>query len=155
MMEGQDPRQIIAPALAKPDLVPGGEHHPDNAGPDVHENPALSPDVAPQARPEEPKMPAEPPIPSTIAQVECSMCEGTFPKDLWFCGVCKVAYCDRCWEMQGPHRVKSKALLVTPHVKTPLDIAEKVGKVLTPTDDAQQQEALHREDENTAWFGKQ
>jgi hypothetical protein len=92
--------------------------------------------------------------PFTATQAECSVCEAASPKSLRFCGVCKLAYCDTCWEMQATHRLKSKALVPTPHVKTPLDIAEKVGKVLAPTEDVKKREELHRQDENTAWFGK-
>ncbi|KAK1832963.1 acyl transferase/acyl hydrolase/lysophospholipase [Podospora conica] len=82
---------------------------------------------------------------------ECPICENTSPGVLWFCGVCKLAFCDGCWDTQATHRIKPRAS--TPHEKTPLDIAEKVGKVLKPTEDVGRREELHREDENTAWFG--
>jgi hypothetical protein len=84
---------------------------------------------------------------------KCPLCENTSPQVFWFCGVCKLAYCDGCWDTQAPHRMKSRALASTPHEKTPLDIAEMVGKVLGPTEDVEKREELHREDENTAWFG--
>ncbi|KAK1756460.1 acyl transferase/acyl hydrolase/lysophospholipase [Echria macrotheca] len=90
---------------------------------------------------------------SITNQAECSCCENTSQTGLWFCGVCKLAFCDDCWDVQATHKAKSKALVPTPHEKTPLDIAEKVGKVLAPTEDVQQREELHRKDEDTAWFG--
>jgi len=99
------------------------------------------------------KASAEPYVSSTSSREECSVCENKCPKNFWFCGVCKLAYCNSCWAMQAPHRMKSKALASTPHEKTSLEIAYKVGKVLAPTDDVQRRVELHRKDEDTAWFG--
>jgi hypothetical protein len=161
-MEDQDaavfanPRPIITTFLAKTNPAHEEEHHPDSASPVLEENATFSSDVAPQLQPQDLETPVEHVISlisSTTTQTECSACENTFPESLWFCGVCKLAYCDSCWEMQATHKVKSKALVPTPHEKTPLDIAEKVGKVLAPAEDVQKREELHREDENTAWFG--
>ena len=150
---------------AKPEPAHEEEHKLDIAAPRSDETSAFTLHAALQPQPEgfETPEPLISPIsstttqaeyPFTATQAECSVCEAAFPKSLWFCGVCKLAYCDTCWEMQATHRVKSKALVPTPHVKTPLDIAEKVGKVLAPTEDVKKREELHRQDENTAWFGK-
>jgi len=97
--------------------------------------------------------PSTPPVSPPTSEGECPVCENTSPKNFWFCGVCKLVYCDGCWEMQSNHKMKSKHFASTPHEKTPLDIAEKVGKVLEPTENILQRERLHREDENTAWLG--
>ncbi|KAK4446666.1 acyl transferase/acyl hydrolase/lysophospholipase [Podospora aff. communis PSN243] len=91
--------------------------------------------------------------PSVTAQAECSVCDDTLPEKLSFCGVCELAFCDKCWDTQATHGEKSKARVSTPHVKTPPDTAKKVGSVLNPTEDRKKREMLHREDENTAWFG--
>lgn len=149
-------RPVITPVLAKPGLEHKEGHRAGSADPGVDDT-SISAHVTPQSQPQELQTPLEPlisPVSSEKTRSECSVCEDTLPKSLWFCGVCKLAYCDSCWEMQATHRVKLKALVPTPHEKTPLDIAEKVGKVLAPTEDVQRREALHREDENTAWFGK-
>lgn len=128
------------------------ESHPESAYSDSDKySTSSSPKTVQQ--PQEPKVSVEPPVSPTTSQGECPICENTSPKNFWFCGVCKLEYCDGCWAIQAPHRVKSKALASTPHEKTPLDIADKVGKVLAPTEDVQQRVELHREDENTAWFG--
>jgi len=103
--------------------------------------------------PQEGKACAEPQTPTTAIQAECSMCEKVCPNDCWYCGVCKLVYCDACWGTQAPHKLKFKALASTPHEKTPLDIATKVNTVLESTEDDQQRVKLHREDQNTAWFG--
>jgi len=151
---------------AKPEPAHEEERKPDVANPGSDESSTFSRHAVPQLQCQELEMPESliSPISSTTTQAEypftateaeCSVCEATFPNSLWFCGVCKLAYCDTCWDMQATHRSKSKALVPTPHEKTPLDIAEKVGKVLVPIEDVKKREELHREDENTAWFGRQ
>jgi hypothetical protein len=115
-----------------------GESHPESPYPDHDDNsksssPATLQQTPVPAQPEELKS-----FSTTTANGECLICENTSPQSFWFCGVCKLAYCDVCWNMQVLHRVESKARVSTPHEKTPLDIADKVGKVLTPTEDLRQ-----------------
>ncbi|KAK0631476.1 hypothetical protein B0T14DRAFT_3900 [Immersiella caudata] len=152
------------PVLAKPEPAHEEERKLDITDPGLDESSASSRHAIPQLYAQELETPeylnspisstkTQTECPFTAAEAECSVCEAKFPKSLWFCGVCKLAYCDTCWDMQATHRSKLKALVPTPHLKTPLDVAQKVVKVLAPTEDAKKREDLHREDENTAWFG--
>ncbi len=149
---------IIKPEPATPDPMHKEEPHPESTHPNSDENSTSSSPTRSQqppvpAQPQEFKTSAEPPLSPTTTKEECPICENRFPKNFWFCGVCKLVYCEGCWEMQAPHRMKSKHPASTPHEQTPLDIADKVGNVLAPTEDVRQREELHREDEDTAWFG--
>ena len=148
-----DPPSVLKPEPATPGPMHEGESHPESPYSD-HDDDSKSSSPTTSQQPPAPAQPEELKTSSaTTAKGECLICENTSPQSFWFCGVCKLAYCDVCWKVQAPHRVKSKALVSTPHGKTPLDIADKVGKVLAPTEDVRQRVELHREDENTAWFG--
>lgn len=103
------------------------------------------PYIEPQSRPMSPGTPVQ-------CIKMCEQCDtGGIP--LWYCGICTIILCDDCWDGQLVHR-KARGRPGAPHEKTPLDVAEKVGKVLTPPDDESGREQRHRADELTAWFGE-
>ncbi|KAI0003957.1 hypothetical protein F4779DRAFT_621638 [Xylariaceae sp. FL0662B] len=79
----------------------------------------------------------------------CEVCEET-KRDIWFCNVCTIAYCEQCWDVQVVHK---KSLQGIPHEKTNADIAAKVSAVLSPPVDDCAREQLYRDDAPTAWFG--
>ncbi|KAK0714766.1 hypothetical protein B0H67DRAFT_221784 [Lasiosphaeris hirsuta] len=78
-------------------------------------------------------------------------CESDCPM-VWFCRACNVTYCDQCWSGQLVHRKKLNKPGAVVH-KINLEVAGKVGNVLTPPTDERMREELHRGDESTAWFG--
>jgi len=154
-----NPHPIMTPEPATLDPTHKEEPKAEDTHPNTDENSTSSSPTTSQQppvpeQPQEVKTSAVPPVsPTTTTKGECPVCQNTSSNSLSFCGECKLAYCDACWDLQAIHRMKPKTPASTPHEKTPLDIADKVGKVLVPTENAQQREKLHREDENTAWFG--
>jgi len=105
----------------------------------------------PVSDPNPPSVDASPGL-GTRGLQRCEACDLDHPM-VWFCGVCNFTYCDQCWNGQPVHRKNRGRPGATPHEKTGLEVAEKVGKVLTPLADDGQREELHRRDELTAWFG--
>ncbi|KAK4198920.1 putative lysophospholipase-like protein [Triangularia verruculosa] len=71
---------------------------------------------------------------------------------LWYCGVCKSTYCDGCWDFQSVHDRIPQAYDI-PHERTSLDIAEMLYDAFEPPVEKDEREAVHRDDQNTAWFG--
>ena len=149
-----NPRQIISPESATPSLAHMEEPHSKCLHSDSEENSTSQQTPVPVfAQPQELESSAESPHFLTTTKAKCLECGNKSPENWWFCGVCELKFCDSCWGEQAAHKMRSRPLTSTPHEKTPLDIAYKIGKVLSPTEDDRQREKLHRKDENTAWFG--
>lgn len=73
--------------------------------------------------------------------------------DISFCNVCKMSFCDRCWNRQAPHRRNRAGPGNIPHEKTSHSVAEKVNRAFEPPTDDPTREQLYRDDEVTAWMG--
>src|ERR1700753_2401481 len=83
----------------------------------------------------------------------CDSCDKNHT-DLYFCNVCKCAFCAKCWDLETPHRKKRLAPGAIPHQKTELELARRVHVVFSNSVDDAAFEQLHAEDQNTTWFGK-
>ena len=70
-----------------------------------------------------------------------------------FCYPCDLTYCDACWDLCPPHRARSTSTNALPHEKTDPSLAETIRASMAPVRTEEQQEILHRDDENTIWFG--
>lgn len=82
----------------------------------------------------------------------CDYCQ-TCGHRRFHCNVCKFVFCDPCWELQFPHRVKQTAAGALPHERTDPHIAKKIGNVLSPQLKEEQREQQHIDDIDTTWFG--
>ena len=101
-----DPPSVLKPEPATPGPMHEGESHPESPYSD-HDDDSKSSSPTTSQQPPAPAQPEELKTSSaTTAKGECLICENTSPQSFWFCGVCKLAYCDICWKMQAPHRVK-------------------------------------------------
>jgi energy-coupling factor transporter ATP-binding protein EcfA2 len=72
---------------------------------------------------------------------------------IWNCAYCGMNFCDRCWDQQAQHRRGRTGPDGLPHEKANPSIVRKFKDILTPPQDRLAQQALHREDEDTTWFG--
>jgi hypothetical protein len=94
-------------------------------------------------------------------EIRCEACdedeEEALPRngELHFCYACQFVFCDNCWRVQLPHKRKRQATSAVVHEKTNPWIARKVQNALSPPSDEKAYTKLCKEDENTAWFGKQ
>ncbi|KAI1367159.1 hypothetical protein F5Y08DRAFT_350010 [Xylaria arbuscula] len=79
----------------------------------------------------------------------CECCEEKLP-DVWFCNICALNFCGKCWDAQVVHRKFQTGIS---HEKTSSNTAEKVHNVLCPPTDEIARSSLYRADASTAWFG--
>lgn len=70
-----------------------------------------------------------------------------------FCNVCNFTLCDDCWNRQLTHVLGTLGPNDVPHEKTNHEVAQKIQAVLEPNITNEQRMDLHKEDENTTWFG--
>lgn len=81
----------------------------------------------------------------------CAQCETLGPSRS-YCNVCGVL-CDKCWQLQLPHKKGTLAPGGIPHEKTDYSTAKKIENILTPKITDAEQEILHQKDQDTIWFG--
>lgn len=84
-------------------------------------------------------------------------CEGDFcdgnGQPTYFCVHCDSNFCDGCWGAIMQHRPGKRGPDGLPHEKTDLRVVSRLRDILEPSSDPQAQRALHRDDEDTTWFG--
>jgi hypothetical protein len=91
---------------------------------------------------------------SSRARSPCEGDCGDGTKHTFYCIDCLSHYCDICWPEQGPHKPgKISPTTKRPHEKTNRDVWGKVQAILEPPQGEDLIRALHRQDENTKWFG--
>lgn len=81
----------------------------------------------------------------------CAQCE-IFGPSRSYCNVCGVL-CDKCWQLQLPHKKGTLAPGGIPHEKTDHSTAKKIENILTPKLTDAEQDILHQKDQNSTWFG--
>jgi hypothetical protein len=72
--------------------------------------------------------------------------------DVSYCPVCSFNYCCQHWETQLLHDER-RSVGGVPHEKTDPNIVRQILSIVEPTASEQEQENLHRADEETTWFG--
>jgi hypothetical protein len=87
-----------------------------------------------------------------ISQHECGQCE-EYHAESYYCNLCDMTYCKRCWNKIGPHRTGKTGPGGIPHEKTDQTVADKLRMTLEATPNESEQDELFQKDENTAWFG--
>ena len=70
-----------------------------------------------------------------------------------YCESCDAVFCAECWERQISHRKGRRGLTGIAHEKADFTIAKRLENILTPTADPVEQQQLHANDIETAWFG--
>lgn len=95
------------------------------------------------------------PAPSRSSSVTepCDVCKRTTVKT-WTCIQCNNdAFCDECWAKERSHRPGAVGFDGKPHEKTDRRVVERLRHILQPKRTPEQQQELHRNDEDTTWFG--
>lgn len=82
----------------------------------------------------------------------CEMCK-KLGEQRWYCNLCTVSLCEACWDGILPHVLGRLGPDGVPHEKTDHNVAEKIQASLEPKMTQVEQEELHRQDDNTTWFG--
>lgn len=71
----------------------------------------------------------------------------------FFCHQCDSHLCTRCWSRQASHFPGKVAVDGLPHEKSDFRIATRLEQILNSSNSPREQDALHRVDETTIWFG--
>ncbi|KAL8765647.1 MAG: hypothetical protein Q9209_007327 [Squamulea sp. 1 TL-2023] len=71
----------------------------------------------------------------------------------WYCVPCDCSFCDICWDKQPAHRPKKRGADGYGHERIDKLVVERYRSILEPSSNAEEQEALHRDDEDSTWFG--
>ncbi|KAI4241802.1 MAG: hypothetical protein L6R40_004348 [Gallowayella cf. fulva] len=64
-----------------------------------------------------------------------------------------IAFCDTCWDKQPAHKPRKRGADGYGHEKIDKLVVERYRSILEPSSNVEEQEALHRDDEDTTWFG--
>ena len=70
-----------------------------------------------------------------------------------YCNVCDSTFCQDCWKKQISHKKKTLGPGSVPHERTDEQAAKKIKDALDAKPNDSEQEALHKSDEDTTWFG--
>jgi hypothetical protein len=81
----------------------------------------------------------------------CNSCEEEGPSR-FYCNICQYTYCEKCWNIQLPHRKLPKPNQL-PHERTDLELELRIRRSLRPNRDLEENVRLHRNDESATWFG--
>jgi hypothetical protein len=94
-----------------------------------------------------------------LKQARCPRkpCEGDIcggkGQPTYFCNFCDCSFCDECWDKERAHKPGKKGPDGYAHEKEDLLVVERYRDILEPSSDVHEQQALHRDDEDTTWFG--
>ena len=83
---------------------------------------------------------------------EDDSCPGEGQKT-WYCTSCDCSFCDTCWNKQPSHKPKKRGADGYGHEKIDKLVVERYRSILEPPSNSEEQDALHRDDEDTTWFG--
>lgn len=84
------------------------------------------------------------------------LCDGSCQRyiKVYICVLCDGGFCDDCWPLQFPHKPGRLGPDGLPHERTDLEVVERLRGTLDISDRTpQEQQELHKSDEDTAWFG--
>ncbi|OAP65340.1 hypothetical protein AYL99_01312 [Fonsecaea erecta] len=87
---------------------------------------------------------------------KCQACKD-YRDDVSQCNICRLNYCDPCWDQQIVHRemplIYDEGSDYVPHEKTNLRLTRKVQRALRPRRLPEADKSLHQQDAGTMWFG--
>lgn len=97
---------------------------------------------------------SSPPLDSPGLKAErCDVCQRSGMKT-WTCIQCNNdLFCADCWSRERAHRPGAVGFDGKPHEKTDRDVVERLRMILEPERTTEEQQELHKSDEDTTWFG--
>jgi len=81
----------------------------------------------------------------------CDQC-GTEQPFVSYCPACSFHFCASHWDCQILHH-SGRAVNGVPHEKTDPHLAKRIKSIIEPSISEEEQNRLHREDDDTTWFG--
>ena len=69
----------------------------------------------------------------------------------FYCAQCNCSFCGSCWDKQPPHKPHKRGS--DAHEKIDRLVFERYRNILEPSSLAQDKDELHKNDEDTTWFG--
>lgn len=81
----------------------------------------------------------------------CDQC-GTEQPFVSYCPACSFHFCSSHWDCQILHQ-SGRAVNGVPHEKTDPHLAKRIKSIIEPSISEEEQDRLHREDDDTTWFG--
>lgn len=94
-----------------------------------------------------------PPSRSSSVVEPCDVCKAP-GITTWTCIQCNNdSFCNDCWAKERAHRPGAVGFDGKPHEKTDRRVVERLRGILEPERTPEQQQELHRSDEDTTWFG--
>ena len=84
---------------------------------------------------------------------EDELCHGRGVQKTWYCVSCDCSFCVTCWDKQPAHKPKKRGADGYGHEKIDKLVVERYRSILEPSSNSEEQDALHRDDEDTTWFG--
>jgi hypothetical protein len=117
--------------------------------PEPEPEPEPRPPPPPEADPE-PEVEPEPDVEPD--KHKCGQCED-YHEACYYCNVCDMAYCSKCWDKIGPHKSGRLGPGGVPHEKTDEKIAHKLRATLEAAPSDAEQDELFGSDQDTTWFG--
>lgn len=83
---------------------------------------------------------------------EDESCRNKFQRT-FYCVPCNCSFCETCWDKQPAHKRKWSRPVGQTHEKIDRLLVERYRDILEPVLTIQEQDALHKDDENATWFG--
>lgn len=83
---------------------------------------------------------------------EDESCPDTVQRAL-YCVNCDCHFCDTCWDKQPAHKPHKRGLDGHAHERIDRLVVERYRNILEPSSSIHGQDALHKDDEDTTWFG--
>ena len=71
----------------------------------------------------------------------------------FYCVHCDCSFCDTCWDKQPAHKPNKRGTDGQAHEKIDRLVVERYRNILEPSASIEEQHALHKDDEETTWFG--
>ena len=96
-----------------------------------------------------------PPNRSSSASFWPSASPSTSDKDQrpFYCVHGDCSFCDTCWDKQPAHKPNKRGTDGHAHERIDRLVVERYRNILEPSSSTQEQESLHKDDEDTTWFG--
>jgi predicted RNA-binding Zn-ribbon protein involved in translation (DUF1610 family) len=93
------------------------------------------------------------PLVGSAVVKRCEVCQRSGLKT-YTCIQCNNdLFCNDCWARERAHRPGAVGFDGKPHEKTDREVVERLRQILEPKRTTEEQEELHRNDEDTTWFG--
>ena len=86
------------------------------------------------------------------APCEDDSCSGS-NRRTFYCVHCDCSFCDACWDKQPAHKPNKRGTDGQAHERIDRLVVQRYRNILEPRTSVEEQDALHKDDEESTWFG--